>query len=318
MFGGNTCAAANCQAGAHNKDEYELTLAAAGAGGAAAGGGAGLSALDLAYCGVQVPTCDPDDVNSCGYAAPSEGQGGATSNIALPSDGTLPSAGAAGFAADGIGLGILGGASNVGSASDLTRAGTSGVKLACRVTGDQSVSRTTCEPAGQGTLGAPCVSRANCASGFDCAEENGTAQCRPYCCHGVGGCPLRTYCAQRFTKELVATTGRLLVAVCMPAVSCRFDDPFPCPVDKACSCPSGKACGVVRSDGTTACVVPATGVEGEPCPCAAQHVCSDTLGTCFKVCSLTSNDPTCTGGFCQSSTSLPVEWGLCVNSTSLL
>lgn len=328
----SNCKGANCQTGGQGKNEYELTLGAAGAGiaGSSSGGG---SAVLASLCAVQNPGCDPDDATSCSYASPTVGQGGATSNTLpgegtgaqLPSDVILASAGTAGDASELGGSAAVatsaGGRSGAGAAgkdAGTGGAGTGGARMACRVQRDQLVVRTTCEPAGTGTTGAPCANRANCAAGFACVEENGTAQCRAYCCRGVSSCPSGTFCDQRFTKELVTTNERLTVSVCMPAVDCRFDEPFPCPADRACSCPAGKACGVVRSNGATACVVPGAGVEGQSCPCAAQHVCSDTLGTCFKICSLTSSDPACSSGFCQSSSSLPAQWGICVNSASLL
>ncbi len=330
------CVGVDCQVGVSGKASYNIWLSTAGA------GVAGTSALKdgTALCAVQNPSCDPDDATSCSNAAPTIGQGGTASGKSSPSAGSgvlLPSdfapGGVAGNVASAIGAsgianalgGInLGGAnfggSNVSGSSGspvVSSAGAVAVAMACRVQRDQVVTRTTCEPAGQGTLGAPCVSRANCAAGFACVEENGTAQCRPYCCRGVGSCPIGTFCDQRSTKELVTTNERLTVSVCMPGVDCRFDD-YPCPTDKTCSCPSGKACGVVRSDGTTACVVPGSGTEGQPCPCAAQHVCSEAIGSCFKVCSLTSRELACTDGFCQASASLSSDWGLCVRSASLL
>lgn len=295
------CVGARCQPDPQNKEQYDILVGSAGAG--VAGTTASSPSALPPLCSVQNPTCDPDDASSCNHVVPSIGAGGA-------SYGTS-SAGATNGSDDAL----ANGGTSFGGATG--QAGV-GVALACRIQRDILPTRATCEPAGSGKTGAPCLSRANCAAGLACVEENGTAQCRPYCCRGVGSCPNGTYCDQRSTKELVAATERLTVSVCLPAVECRFDDPYPCPPDRTCSCPVGKACGVVRPDGTTACVAPGVGTEGQPCPCAAGHVCSGTLGSCFKVCSLSSSDPGCVDGFCQSSESLSSNWGICVGPSSLL
>jgi hypothetical protein len=326
LAGSSPCTSPKCQTGAQSKDDYAIVLAMAGAG--AAGTTAVLEGASLpTLCQVQKPSCDPDDATSCSNAAPVTGQGGAPGSLgstdsASGSQARPSSAGGA----DSAGTGgtsehaSTSGQSNAGGYNaGQTPGGTAGaIAMACRVQRDLLVTLTTCEPAGQGTLGAPCVGRSNCAAGFACVEENGTAQCRPYCCRGVSSCSAGTYCDLRPTKELVATAERPTVSVCMPGVDCRFDDPYPCPPDRTCSCPLGKACGVVRADGTTACVTPGTGTEGQSCPCAAGHVCSDALGSCLKVCSLASRDPTCGDGICQASASLPADWGICVSSAALL
>lgn len=292
------CIGPTCQSGTQRKYEYTVVVGAAGAGGtvtAEAAGSVARAPLPK-LCSVQQPTCDPDSAVACGLQSSAEG-------------------GSAGDAA------THGGAYSGGSLTlslDSVVAG-SRADAACRIVRDGTQTLTRCEIAGKGTLGAPCVSDANCAAGFTCVEETGTAQCRPYCCRGADSCPAGTYCDLRPLKELQDSIERIWVSVCMPGASCRFDEPYPCPADKKCSCPAGKTCGAVRGDGTTACVVPGDGIEGSPCPCAANHVCADALGSCLKVCDLTSLDPSCgEDGICQTSTNLPFPWGLCVSSSALL
>lgn len=296
------CIGPTCQAGTQNKTSYTMTgWDTAGAGGRAATGlaGAGADAIPALpkLCSVQSPTCDPDDVTACNSprARGGGGDSGTETGGAAAVQGVIP-AGAAGVEA-------------AGRASS----------LACRVGRYDAQPVTRCEPAGNGALGAPCVSDQNCAAGFSCVEESGTAQCRPYCCRGDDSCPTGTYCDVRPVKELEELIDRIWVSVCMPGASCRFDEPYSCPADRKCSCPAGKTCGAVRGDGTTACVTPGDGLEGEPCPCAANHVCADSLGSCLKVCDLTSREVSCgEQGICQNSTNLPYPWGICVSSSAFL
>ncbi len=204
---------------------------------------------------------------------------------------------------------------NAGAAG---QAGATSVK-ACQITRLDEVVRSSCENAGSGQLGAPCMSAADCAPQYTCVEQSGTAQCRPYCCSDPELCPVGTYCALRPKRELVAETTALQVMACVPAEACRFDEPFPC--DSAvmtCSCPSDKTCGLVRADGTTACVTPGTGTQGQSCPCAAKHVCSASTNTCLEVCSLSDASACGETGECQSTVNLSREWGVCVTTVTLV
>lgn len=290
------CIGPTCQSGTQSKDEYTIVLGSAGSGGSATGAAGMVTRAPLPkLCSVQQPTCDPDSALACAFSE----AGGSTGRAANSHAGATDS-------------------SSLTQDTSVGVAGSSPAS-ACRVVRDGMLVATRCDIAGMGTLGAPCVSDANCAAGFSCVEEAGTAQCRPYCCRGADSCPIGTYCDLRSVKELQDSIDSIWVSVCMPGAPCRFDEPYPCPADKKCSCPSGKTCGAVRGDGTTACVVPGDGTEGKPCPCAANHVCADALGSCLKVCDLTSRDPSCgEEGICQTSANLPFPWGLCVSSSALL
>jgi hypothetical protein len=58
------------------------------------------------------------------------------------------------------------------------------------------------------------------------------------------------------------------------------------------TCADGGTCVVVRQDGTTTCVTPGTGTDGQMCPCAAGYTCSLFDNTCQRLCY--TND----GGVC--------------------
>jgi hypothetical protein len=293
------CVGPNCQASAGSKGNYDFVVET-GAGGSA-GSTNTPSVSETNRCGLSAVGCNPDDVTACAHAAV---------NVDSSSGG----------ASVGSGTEISSGTSSIGDAGNTV--------LACRILLDNSVPRSQCEVAGSGLSGDPCVSRDDCAPGYACADDNGTAQCRRYCCGGDDVCPAGTYCDERVVREEAAAAVTLTVPVCMPAITCRFDDPYPCTAEQTCSCPTGRVCGVVRADGTTACVVPGTGLEGDPCPCsanapcpcAAGHVCSAVLGMCVKTCSLSNaadSAEQCSLGVCQSSVSLPADVGICVSSAML-
>ena len=284
--GDSSCLGPACDVASAGKPSYDLNVGAAAAG-AAGIAEPGQTSEMAEFCGLAESACVPDVPDSCeaiGAGAPRSSD---------------TSAGAAG----------QGGADD-GSAAP----------AACRVQLLAGVTRSNCDDsAGEGQTGDPCLLPRDCASGLTCVEEDGVAECRPYCCSDPEICPTNTYCDLRPTSTGPATTGyeRLRVPVCVAAQACRFDDPYPCPPDTTCSCPTGLACAVVRPDGTTACVTPGTGGDGEPCPCAPGHVCSAASETCLKVCRIGGQDGECGMGQCQSSSSLPEEWGVCVGTAEL-
>jgi hypothetical protein len=312
------CVGPSCQNSSNSGIDYDLDLTS-GSGGTTSTSGAAV-ATSVNRCGLARVGCSPDDDVSCKYATVQDnnGTGGATSAVG-PEDFGGSSNGGSSNGGSGNGGSSNGGSGNGGSGNGGSSNG-GAVTLACRIRRDNSVPLSQCEIAGSGLVGDPCVSSVDCAPGFACAEDNGVGQCRHYCCGGNELCPSGTYCDERIVKEEVEVVGSLTVPVCVPAVSCRFDEPYPCPADQICSCPTGKVCGVVRADGTTGCVVPGAGLEGDLCPCAAGHICSEVLGTCVKTCSLTNvadNVEQCSLGVCQSSASLPADVGICVNSSAL-
>ena len=186
----------------------------------------------------------------------------------------------------------------------------------CRVVADGSGGqRAECRPAGAGESGAPCVGNADCAAGYACVGEDGAAQCRKFCCAGNENCSPGQYCAERPVRDGAADAGAaLLIPVCIAADGCSLGDPYPCPDATECRCPAGSACTVVR-DRTTSCVVPGTGMDQEPCPCAPGHVCSRGTGKCLRLCSTSSVLEACGSGGCQYASYLPDGWGVCVGSS---
>ncbi|MBN1612130.1 MAG: hypothetical protein JW940_36195 [Polyangiaceae bacterium] len=234
-------------------------------------------------CGDDTDSCDPDDPAACPRSAESGGDGPAAEGGADPGS---------------PGLDV-------------------GVALSCQVQAGPDGQRAVCASAGTGTSGSPCVSGADCAPGFACVEAAGTAQCRRYCCNDRESCDTGTYCAKRTLRlDANAALAPVTVPVCVTAVACPLLEPYPCPEDTTCFCPDKTACTVVRADGTTDCLPPGTGVEGDKCPCAAGHVCSQGTNTCLKICKLTVAEPQCTEGLCQRSKSLPDGYGLCVGDTA--
>jgi hypothetical protein len=302
------CVGPNCQTAPSTKGNYDFVLNT-GTGGSASGESVSADVPTVDLCGLSAVGCNPDDDKSC-------------DNVTAVSNGTgVGGATAVGKENGGAGNTATGG--TTGSTAFGSGTGISSrnpVQLACRIRRDNAIPLSQCEDSGEGISGDPCVSSVNCAPGFACAVDNGIGQCRHFCCGGNDVCPTGTYCDERVIKEDVDSIGSLVVSVCMPSVACRFDEPYPCPADQTCSCPTGRTCGVVRADGTTACVEPGVGLEGEACPCAAGHVCSEILGKCVKTCSMsnvTGNAVQCSLGVCQSSTSLPADVGVCVNASAL-
>lgn len=176
--------------------------------------------------------------------------------------------------------------------------------------GAQGAPETDCVPSGVGSVGAPCVSSADCAAGLACVGDGNTAQCRPYCCGDPASCAGKTYCAERPLKTELAGETPLGVPVCVPADECSLNEPYPCPAGKQCTCKEGTACMVVK-DGITSCVPPGPGRAGDACPCAAGYVCSKSAETCLKLCSTGASTAECGTGKCQSVAYLPSGFGVC-------
>jgi hypothetical protein len=271
------------------------------------------SALFNPLCG---QGCNPDDILACGdAAAPTAENGGDAGLDAMGSDAsdgpTPPEAGSP----------------DAGSPDAGGRRDAEPSVYACQVRRAGMGRAASCGPAGSGDDNAPCVSSADCAPGWACVGDAMAALCRPYCCggsesgdgsardSGTSPCKEGNYCAVRSLRDDADSADPLRVPVCVPAEKCLLSEPYPCPSGGVCTCPKGTACTVVRSDGTTGCVEPGTGVQGEPCSssgtCAANHLCSRGIDRCLKLCQTEPNPNTCGGGRCQPLTGLPANWGVC-------
>jgi hypothetical protein len=300
--------------------------------GNAGNGGTGKSPLNP-LCGVadEVGECVPDEASACLDYVPPQAAGGEAAGGA---PGTMPSANgeaggqagdAAGGAAQAGAPGTEGGAGPNGLAG-APGAGAGGEggqgapmpglpSYSCQVTSQGNLLTRQCVPAGSGTANAPCFSAADCAPSFACVTDGEAGRCLPYCCYASTVCAPGTYCAEqplRRSPNSVTSDAAPRVPVCVPADGCSLEDKFPCPAGKDCRCKNDMACMVVRDDGTTACVKPGTGQQGDACPCAWNHVCSSVTHQCVKICRTDSVDGDCGTQKCQASAELPPNFGVCV------
>lgn len=196
--------------------------------------------------------------------------------------------------------------------------------LGCAVVraGDNS-PESRCVATGEGAAGDPCVAQADCGPGLACVGQDNAGQCRPYCCSDPEACAVGTFCTPQplLEPDGVASTPALSVPVCIDAHNCRLDERYPCPEGETCTCATGLACTVVRADGTTGCVEPGTGTDGEACPCAAAsetslgYICSQATHECLKLCAVSAGNAACgAASRCQASASLPEGFGVCTSS----
>jgi hypothetical protein len=257
--------------------------------------------------------CNPDDTRACGDAM-----------AQLPS---VENGGDAGLEASGGDAGDAASVPEAGPTDSGGRRDAAPAAFGCQVRRAGSGRAASCEPSGAGEANAPCVSSADCAPGHACVGDAKAALCRPYCCNGSEGgdgsdrdsgassCGQGDYCAVRPLRDDSDSAEPLSVPVCVPAEKCLLSEPYPCPPSGVCTCPEGTACTVVRNDGTTGCLEPGVGVQGEPCSssgrCAAGHLCSRGIDRCLKLCVTTASKP-CGSGACQSGGGLPENWGVCV------
>jgi hypothetical protein len=130
-----------------------------------------------------------------------------------------------------------------------------------------------------------------------------------YCCSQQTSCGANTYCAERQLRS-PAGTEPVPVPVCVPADACSLDEQYPCASDQ-CRCTGDTACMLVRS-GTTTCLKPGTGQQGDACPCAWNHLCSSVTNQCVKICHTDPSKSECGTQKCQASDELPANFGVCV------
>jgi hypothetical protein len=153
--------------------------------------------------------------------------------------------------------------------------------------------------------GEPCEKAANCAASLGCVRMGSdVGVCRAYCCGDIEACAPGTYCTLGAMTEDVMNTAPMHIPVCAPATPCTLLD------DTTCN--PGLTCTLVRKDGTTSCVEPGLGKQGDACPCSAGQVCVLSSGTCRTLCHLGGsdcpNEMLCQGG----SEGFPDGIGVCV------
>ena len=180
-----------------------------------------------------------------------------------------------------------------------------GPPTSCQLVPVKGGVEAACLPAGVFQQGEPCESTANCAPGLGCARrDSNVGVCLPYCCNDIESCGADTYCTPADMADDAINPQPVRIPVCVPVVPCKLLD------DSMCT--QGRTCTLVRADGTTSCVEPGLGKEGEGCPCAAGHVCVLSSNTCRQLCHVGGNDCT-NGGVCQGgSAGFPSGIGLCV------
>jgi hypothetical protein len=136
--------------------------------------------------------------------------------------------------------------------------------------------------------GSACKAGTDCTAGFDCVVgENGTKQCRHYCCAGTckgresqsGGA---TFCD---VQDLVDVNQK--APVCMPLKHCKLLGTG--------ECSANESCAVVTENGDTGCVGVGEKQVGASCDtdhCAAGLTCLGTAGSraCFKLCKVSTSD----------------------------
>jgi hypothetical protein len=282
-------------------------------------------------CGeLNAVSCMPDNGAACSdYMPPKPGAGGAggESGAAGAESVGMGGAGAGGEPSGEGGMNggapSHGGASGAGASNGGAGAGGEGgqggpdpgglAAYGCQVTRQNDQLLRQCVPAGTGKVNAPCFSAADCAPSYACVTENGAGRCLPYCCNQDSNCTSGTFCAERPLRKAAADTSDTeppRVPVCVPADACSLEDQFPCPAGTDCRCKGDTACMVVRDDGTTTCMKPGAGQQGEACPCAWNHVCSSVTKQCIKICRTDPTKDDCGAQKCQAW--LPQNFGVCV------
>ncbi|APR83301.1 Hypothetical protein A7982_08650 [Minicystis rosea] len=173
-----------------------------------------------------------------------------------------------------------------------------GSKLTCHLVVDAEHVVAQCGLSGDSGAGDPCNKATDCQAGHGCSATPVTGICRQYCCGEPELCPQDSYC----TPTTIAD-GDAQVPLCMPVTPCEL-------LSDAVWCKNGQACAIVRNDGTTSCIDPGYGQDGDGCPCAAGYTCSSS-GTCLKLCHVDGDD--CGAGTCQGGTlPYPTGIGYCV------
>ncbi len=278
----------------------------------------------------EVGACTPDDENGCtDYVPPVIGSGGSSTGGAAgeSAGGVGNEAGISGAAAAQAGAGgnasgaAAGGATGATGASGAGGEGGNGrenppgaAAYSCQVVRQNSRLARQCVPAGAGKVNAPCFSAGDCAAGFACVTAGDAGRCLPYCCDQHSTCTSGTYCAEQPLRNGDASsTDQPRVPVCVPADACSLEEQFPCPAGSDCRCKGDTACMIVRDDGTTTCLKPGTGQQGDACPCAWNHVCSSVTQQCVKICHTDPTKNDCGTQKCQAfSSERPQNFGVCV------
>ncbi len=272
--------------------------------------------------GPEVGACSPDSDSACsdyvppilgaaGGAAGGQSAGG-EAGMSGAATGQAGASGANGTEVGGAG-GTSGGAGGEGGNGNDKPPGLAA--YSCQVVRESGRLARQCVTAGTGGENAPCFSAADCRPKFACVTAGDAGRCLPYCCDQNSTCTSGTYCAEQPLRKSAADTSNAEqphVPVCVPADACSLEEQFPCPAGSDCRCKGDTACMIVRDDGTTTCLKPGTGRQGDACPCAWNHVCSSVTHQCIKICHTDPTKNDCGTQKCQASSELPPNFGVCV------
>lgn len=286
-----------------------------------------------------VTTCDPGDETGgaggggggSGTAAGTGGAGTGGASSGSGGAGSGASTGGAGTGGAGAGTGGAGtGGAETGGAGGSDPAGTGGAgtggigtggtggyippetTVECKLIVSDGAVQRGCVASGDYPELSPCNTAADCGPGLGCvlAADQSTGVCRSYCCGDIEACAAHTYCAPQAMTE--AADPNVQIPVCIDADDCTLLEEG--------QCGAGLVCAVVRADGTTACVPPGPGKQGETCPCALGFTCSKLVDECREIC---HTDPDkaaleCDTGYkCQGNSSLPDGFGVCISTNEL-
>jgi len=204
------------------------------------------------------------------------------------------------------GMSGAGGAGGMAGDGGMGGAPTPAGELDCKLAydGDSTVVAGACVDSDDKSEDMPCFSSSDCGPGLGC---DASGLCRAYCCGDVEACPAETYCSPQpmAEQDAVGATEPPLIPVCVPADECT-------PLAENDLCEDGLTCTIVRQDGTTACVEPGSGEAGDPCPCAEDHACQITTGTCIQLCVLGEPDACDDQDFTCQSSNTGSDVGYCI------
>ncbi len=281
-----------------------------GASGSAGSAGTGTGGASAAGFAGEFAGGEAGEAGAGGEGGQSNGGEGPTAEGGQSSSGT---GGTAGLSSSGGSSGSSGSSGSGGTSGTAAPPDAGPTVYSCQVNVSGNEPRSVCALAGIGDADAPCLDGTDCKPGLACVGKV-AGRCRPACCdHDRCGSVSGTHCSLEPLARSNAPSGDepVLVPVCVVAIECSLAEDYPC-TGSVCTCPESTACMVVGTDGNTSCVPPGIGAEGEACPCAWGHVCSQVTGRCVKLCQTAAPADDCGSGRCEASPALPLGWGLCV------
>ena len=175
-----------------------------------------------------------------------------------------------------------------------------GSVVSCKLVDVDGGTAAQCGASGTSGENAPCKEASDCAAELGCVHGL-TPVCLSYCCGDPDWCPSDTYCAPAVMED----DQSISIPVCTPADNCALFIDIPCT--------AGQTCQIVRDDGTTSCMAPGPGTDGQACPCAKGFTCSWSTGTCLTLCHTMGGTECGTKGYCEGGIEpYPDGVGVCI------